>query len=249
MKTKLLWGVGLVVAFLLMLLVTAPATLVTRTVSGLAPVSFSGVSGSLWRGEALRLHAGSLVLENFRWQLSPWRLFLGQAAVQFELGDGVSQRGSGTVVAGLGGDISVQELSLQAPAQLLQPFVTLPGIQFDGNLQLDIADAALSGARVERMQGRLVWLQAQVRTPLGQPRLGAYAVDLGSDGEGGMTGDITDIDGVLGLTGRLRASPQGLELDGSVRSDLPEELDRFFRVIGRPEGDRYAIRWQQQFGG
>lgn len=248
MKRKLLWAVGLVLTFVLMLLVTAPATLLTRTASQFVPaLAFSGVQGSFWRGEAALLRFGDSTIEQLQWQLSPWRLLLGQAAVRFEFGAGTAQQGSGALLASFSGAISASDVSLQLPAQALQPLVRMPGVGFAGDLQLQLADLAYADGRIERLQGRLIWLQAQVRTPLGQPRLGAYAVDLGGDGEGGINGDITDIDGVLGLNGRFHVTPNGLELEGSVRSDLPEELDRFFRVIGRPEGDRYSIRWQQSF--
>lgn len=251
MKKHLLWGVGLVFVFLLLLLATAPATLLTRTASGAVPaLQFGQVSGSLWQGHAASVRYGDVALEQLQWQLSPWQLLLGQFAVQFELGQSSGgARGNGAVRASIGGDITVQDLNLQVPAQALQPLLKMAGVQFGGELQLTLADAAIQDRQVTRLQGRLIWLQAMVRTPLGQPRLGAYAIDLGADGEGGVNGDISDIDGVLGLTGRVQVSPRGLQLDGSVRSDLPEELDRFFRVVGRPEGDRYALRWQQAFGG
>ena len=248
MKRKLLWAVGLLLTFVVMLLATAPATVLTRTASRFVPaLAFAGVEGSVWRGEAARLRFGAGEVENLHWQLSPWRLLLGQAAVHFEFGAGSAQQGSGDLLASFAGSITASDIAVQLPAQALQPLVKLPGVGFDGELQLNVADLAYADGRIERLQGRLIWQQAQVRTPLGQPRLGAYAVDLGGDGEGGVNGDITDIDGVLGLNGRFHVNQNGLELDGSVRSDLPEELDRFFRVIGRPDGDRYSIRWQQSF--
>lgn len=250
MKRILLRGLALLVVFLLLLLATAPATVLTRSASQAVPgLGFGAVNGSLWRGEAGQLRYGELSVKGLRWQLSPWQLLLGRAAVQFEFGANGEASGSGAVVASLNGAISSEGLSLQLPAQALQPLVRLPGIRLAGDLQLDVVDLALAGPRIERLQGRLLWQRAQIKTPLGQPQLGAYAVDLGGDGEGGINGDITDIDGVLGLMGRFQVNAQGVELDGSVRSDLPEELDRFFRVIGRPDGDRYNIRWQRQFGG
>ena len=84
---------------------------------------------------------------------------------------------------------------------------------------------------------------------IGAGALGGYAISLGSDGEGGVNGDITDIDGVLDLRGRIQLSLRQLEFDGSVRSDLPEELDRFFRVVGRAENERYMLHWQKSFDG
>ncbi|NQD35672.1 type II secretion system protein N [Permianibacter sp. IMCC34836] len=247
MKTKLLWGVSLCFAFLLLLLITAPATLLTRTASKFVPdLAFSGVTGSFWQGNAQQLRLGDISLTDFQWQLSPWQLLLGRAALQFQFDDGLSQRGSGKVQASAGGQLSASEVSVQLPAQALQPFINLTGVQLHGDLQLELSDAALANGRIERLQGRLNWSRAQVKTPLGQPQLGAYAVDLKDDGEGGINGAITDIDGVLGLTGNFHLTMDRLELDASVRTGLPEELDRFFRVIGRPQGDRYALRWQQR---
>lgn len=246
MKRKLVWALGLLLTFVVLLLVTAPATVLTRSASAMVPaLGFSGVSGSLWHGEAAQLRYGALAIPQLRWQLSPWRLLLGQAVVHIAFGDGGESTGTATVQAGLPGNLTVTEASVRVPAAMLQPFIRLPGVGVAGDLQLELPDLAYGGGRVEHLQGRLLWLRASVRTPFGQPALGSYAVDLGSDGEGGITGDISDIDGVLGLNGRFQLSPAGLTLDGSVRSDLPEELDRFFRVIGRPEGDRYRIQWQQ----
>lgn len=247
MKTRLLWGVALTFAFLLMLLITAPATLLTRTAGKFVPdLAFSGVTGSLWHGNAQQLRIGAISLVDFNWRLSPWQLPLGRAALQFQFDDGLGQRGSGAVQASATGQLQASEVSLLLPAQALQPFINLTGVQLHGDLQLELNDAAISNGRVERLQGRLNWSRAQVKTPLGQPQLGAYAVDLKDDGDGGINGAISDVDGVLGLTGNFHLTTDRLELDASVRSDLPEELDRFFRVIGRPQGDRYALRWQQR---
>lgn len=246
MKRKLLWTFGLLLAFVVMLLVTAPATVLTRTATTLVPaLGFSGVSGSLWHGEVAQLRYRTLAVRQLRWQLSPWRLLLGQAAVQLNFGSEGEATGSAAVHAGVTGQLTVTDLAVRLPASALQPLISVPGVGLAGELQLDVPDLAYTGGQVERLQGRLLWLQAMVRTPLGQPALGSYAVDLGSDGEGGIVGELSDIDGVLGLSGRVQVSTTALSLDGSVRADLPEELDRFFRVIGRPDGDRYQIQWQQ----
>ncbi len=248
MKSRLLWGFGLVLLFVVLLLVTAPATVLTRTASSAVPgLGFSGVSGSLWHGNVALLRYDSLVLQNLRWQLSPWQLLLGRAAVQFEFNDGLDQRGQGSLVARASGAIDAHDVSVQTSAQALQPLVRLAGVSLGGSVQLELATLSLQGERFEQVQGRLIWQQAVVRTPLGEPRLGSYAVDLGGDGEGGINASLTDIDGVLGLTGQMHLNTQGYSLDASVRRDLPEELDRFFRVIGQPVGDRYELRWQKAF--
>jgi len=248
MKSRLLWGFGLVLLFLLLLLITAPATVLTRTASSMVPgLGFSGVSGSLWQGNVTLLRYDAIALQNLRWQLSPWQLLLGRAAVQIEFNDGLDQRGQGALIISAGGAIEARDVSLQTSAQALQPLVRLTGVSLGGNLQLDLATLSLHSNRFEQMQGRLVWQQAVIRTPLGEPRLGSYAVDLGSDGEGGVNANLTDIEGVLGLTGQLHLNTRGYTLDASVRRDLPEELDRFFRVIAQPVGDRYQLRWEKPF--
>ncbi|MGL5358201.1 MAG: type II secretion system protein N, partial [Shewanella sp.] len=80
---KIVIGVVIYLAFLLALF---PA----KVAVGLAPlpanISLSGVSGSIWSGAIETLNVDSRQLEQLRWELSPWGLFLGKVNLELQLG-------------------------------------------------------------------------------------------------------------------------------------------------------------------
>ena len=73
-------GAGAYIAFTLAAL---PAGAVLRWV---APpgVTFQGVQGTLWSGSAASGSAGGFTVQNVRWRVRPWSLFLGRVAASVE---------------------------------------------------------------------------------------------------------------------------------------------------------------------
>ena len=73
-------GAGAYIAFTLAAL---PAGAVLRWV---APpgVVFQGVEGTLWSGSAASGSAGGFTVQNVRWRVRPWSLFLGRVAANIE---------------------------------------------------------------------------------------------------------------------------------------------------------------------
>ena len=245
-KQKIVCGVVAFFIFILMLLATAPASLLERTARAKIPgLMISGSSGTVWQGRAQQLNVGWLQLSDIEWRISPWALLIGKLKTDLQFGGTQEFRGS----LNLSARVSEQQLThvdLKIPASRVQAFINMPGVQLSGDFYLQADEIVLSDQQLRRVIGRLQWNGAMVQTPLGQPPLGSYAVDMRTEESGAIVGDIKDLEGVLDLRGQLHYAHPMASISATTRADLPEQLDRFFRAVGRKEGDRYLVSWQQE---
>jgi general secretion pathway protein N len=245
LKHKILWSLAALLGFLVMLIATAPASLLPRIGQKFVPgLVVSGESGSLWQGRAQQLNFGWLQLTDLEWQLSPWALVLGRLDADIAFGGQSDFRGRLSLRASREAQ-QFDGVDLRIPAERVQAFVKTPGLQLQGEFLAELDSLRLENALPTAVEGRLQWHRAVIKTPLGQPPLGSYAVHLHTAEDGRIVGTLNDLEGVLDLKGELSYRAPQLTLEANTRSDLPEQLDRFFRAVGRPENGRYVLQWQQ----
>lgn len=245
LKKMMLWSVLALILFLLMLLATMPARVVTRVLPSQVPgLAFASASGTIWRGSTSAVYWQDLVIPEVSWQLSPWHLLTGAVNTDLQFGQGQSIQGQLTLHA-RATEQQLKRVDIMLPANELRNLSPMPGVQLHGTFRLDAETITLADNQLKAITGRLQWRDAKVQTPLGQPPLGSYAVQLQTDEQGTITGEINDLEGVLDLQGQLRYSAPTFSINATCRTDLPEQLDRFFRAVARRDGNRYQITWQQ----
>lgn len=227
--------------FALALLLRAPAGALAPAFSaaGLAAVEYRG---TVWRGEALQVAAGSLRLPQVSWRLRPASLLAGRLAadVEVEVPGGFFR---GRVAAGLGNRLLVQDAEGAAPLAVLAPAA--------GRMAPD--------SRVVLEIGELSWKDEWPRAVVGEVRLGEVALGLpgqASLGRGDfvarfdapevargeiVTGQLEDAGGPVEVRGTVSFAPPGdYEVAGvaRARAGSPPELARALELAGprTPDG-------------
>jgi hypothetical protein len=147
-------------AFGLTLLLLIPASILAPVLQKSGAVT-SGISGSIWSGEARTVVAGPLRLNQVRWRFEVWRLLRGElgAHIEGQLPDGFF---SGHVSRSLGGRLVVRDIEAAAPLNALSPGMA----SMTGNSQLSI-----------RMQ-EIAWLDGWVETAIGTVQLSEVVLPI-----------------------------------------------------------------------
>jgi general secretion pathway protein N len=223
-------------AFGLTLLLLIPASILAPVLQKSGAVT-SGISGSIWSGEARTVVAGPLRLNQVRWRFEVWRLLRGElgAHIEGQLPDGFF---SGHVSRSLGGRLVVRDIEAAAPLNALSPGMA----SMTGNSQLSI-----------RMQ-EIAWLDGWVETAIGTVQLsevvlpipvlagrtppGNYVLSFDSESLAAgapLAGKVTDGGGPLEINGLLNLSPpRNYELSATVkaRDSAPAELVKILQSAG-----------------
>lgn len=238
--SRVLLAAGLAV-FALALLLRVPAGVLAPAFSaaGLSAVEYRG---TVWRGEARQVAAGTLRLPELSWRLRPASLLAGRLAADIDAGlPGGFFRGR--VAAGLGGQLRVQDAEGAAPLAVLAPGAG--NLAPDGQVAVEISE--------------LRWKDDWPRAIVGQVRLGDVAMGLPGQpavGQGNfvarfdspdvapgelVTGQLEDAGGPVEVRGTVSlAPPRNYEVAGvaRARAGTPPELARALELAGprTPDG-------------
>ncbi len=230
----LLIGVG---AYLLFVLVTLPATLLSRQLAKHG-VRSAGVSGSVWHGQVTGLQAGVLNLGNAEWRMRFLPLLTGKLAADVKLtqANGFAQA---RVSAALTGRIALTDVSASLPLQSLVGSGGLPG-GWVGTAQAKFSELVLKDNWPVSAQGTLDIVD--LTGPAGQPNnIGAYRLQFPAPNAVAdtLTGALEDLDGaVIDVTGTLKfAADRSYELNTLVaaRNTTPTNIAESMQVLGPPD--------------
>lgn len=159
----------LIAGFSLILLVgvvlaTFPAAIAWNWWGERAPgLTLQGVSGTVWKGRAMRASVRGQVLGQLDWQLSPWRALTGNPQIQVKL-TGTDLNLSAQIAALGEHEIAISALSAQAQANWLAPVLAIPALDPTGLLVTENANMVLTRLGLPReIDAQLLWRDAGVR--------------------------------------------------------------------------------------
>ncbi len=228
-------GVG---AFLLLLIVTMPAQLVLGRLERFG-IRASGVSGSLWNGQAVSLRAGTTDLGRLTWDLHLLKLLTGRASASVTLkqNDGFAQ---GDVAASLSGRILFSDFTASWPLAALSGAGVPAGWKGTANAKLD--ELALQNGIPTAITGTIDMVD--LVGPANRPAsLGSYRATFpapaAASETGGVAGTLQDVSGPIEVMGTLRISPdRSYVIDGQIatRPDAPANIVDAIRYLGEPDG-------------
>ncbi|MFK7829230.1 MAG: type II secretion system protein N [Congregibacter sp.] len=238
------------IAVLVLALPGAPARLLPLLLDA-DRVALSGVSGTLWNGQAARAvvqsTAGPVHLGELRWQLRPMSVLLGSPALLLSM-DWGSQRG--TLRARLRGNrIELRDVDFTLEANVAKQF--LP-VSLDGRLELLFKELHVS----ENLQdlvadGRAVWRNAGWLAFDGRRPLGTYAATFSPLGAGdaadaepsGVAVEVATLAGDVEAQGSGRVQQKRYELELSISADaMDRQLEQALALIATPVENGYLLR-------
>lgn len=239
-RTRL--GLLLLLSFILLVTVVvarAPASWLSYAVSSQTNVVYlQGVSGTVWRGKAVsgqvNVNGKWLDLGTLDWTLRALPLFTGKLCGTLQT-DYPRQSIQGGFCAS-SGSIEGQGIDISAPLELAKVFAP---IFLTGQLTANIQELNLDGQSVQRLAGQITirdggYVQGQ------QYAIGSIAAELSEDGQGGVNGQVFDIQSPLSVDLALNYNPIlrpddliGVELKGTISESeqLPDQVSEHLQQV------------------
>ncbi len=251
MSRRWLTGALIALAFIVIFVALAPASLFTDLVtSRRADVRFLDVSGSIWRGQARELEFRGTVFPEVQWQLSPLLLLSGTLGGALQVGGGDAAheiRGQARVSVDREEIIRVDDARFVADAGFVSRLLRMPGIYLIGETELVVDELEMNEQRILALDGQVFWRDAVLTTPYSQVALGEFALQLAPSEAQGLVAEVTENRGMLDLRGNIALEQdRRYAIDGSVTTGLPPDIDAFFRNIGERRDGRYHFVFKGQ---
>jgi len=196
-----------VTAYLLFLLITIPAQSVSGMINDNSPANMQGVSGTIWHGKAYLVSVGDTVqLNNTEWSLSPWKLLIGQVAV-----DITTQYSGSEIQTELGlsflGRYFVNDLTAEVTANNFALLANIPLAQLSGLISLNIEHAQWKPGELPAASGEIKWKDAAV-TVTDTASLGNITITLGESEQQLLIADIKNQGGDVKIEGKAELIPE-----------------------------------------
>ncbi|MFZ1642220.1 MAG: type II secretion system protein N [Candidatus Contendobacter sp.] len=249
MKHVLRYSLLGLLAFLLSLLLLAPATLVTDLLAQrLTGFSVQAVEGLATEGSARGVHWRGVRIERLNWNWRAPALLTGWLEFRLDADDPEIKL-SGSVAANPGRRLRFRDLSGRLPLARLGALAGQPGLPLQGVVEFNLRDLSLNAAGRPQTADGVVYL-LNARATLGQPlNLGDFIVQLAPATPEGIQGAVRDNDGPLALEGTLNLLPDGryrFTGQAAVRDAGNQALRQAMNLLGPPGGDG---RWTLSFSG
>ncbi|ATF09487.1 type II secretion system protein N [Candidatus Enterovibrio altilux] len=170
------------VVFVLVLLISViahiPANFALRYIPQIPGLEFHSISGTVWNGTVQEFRWQSQSFGNLHWTFNWLSVLIGNAGVSLCLSGLPGLSGCGNVGYEING-LYVSNLFLSVPATFIQPYVpyTLP-VNLSGQFDLAIRNYTFKKAFCDTLDGRLVWSQSNIITPLSEVDYGLIAAKL-----------------------------------------------------------------------
>jgi len=226
-------------AFLLVVIVFSliyklPAKFIYQQFSEASPVRLSGISGSIWSGQAETIDSGEAIFSGLSWQLSPWALLVGDIDVQCMLNDpaimieaNITISGEQIDMTGIKGHIDLIELGSRFSKQ---------EVLLGGGIDIDIAGLRIENNKLLNIEGSMIWKQAQLFAER-NIKLGDFKAEFFSK-SGALLTKLSDTGGAVALQSDVMISLQGTyryDLEVGIRdTSVPGLLDGFSQ-LGKPD--------------
>lgn len=216
------------IVFIVTLLVRLPASLLVSHLP--SDLVCEDASGTVWQGACVQLSTNGIRVANLTWSLHP--LALLKLAISADLSSAdPAAGGSGRVVLGRDGDVSITDLhatlALPAGSQWLPPGTS-------ATLIASLPSAKFRNARLITIEGTIDIQQLHISNPAAD--LGSYQLRLQPEASGSMIdGELRDLNGPLAVSAQLRLQPSGAyEINGTVapRANPSEDLDKALQLLG-----------------
>jgi general secretion pathway protein N len=232
------------VAYLVFLVFTMPAAPV---VSWLSPaennVRISGVSGTLWSGQALAVETGKLGLQDLQWHFRPMALFTG--ALEFALSARLgAERVHARAGVSLLGNKRLTQVQGRVSLDDVLKRLAVRQVATAGLLQLDLDKVLLNDGSLPLMEGSVSWKPARIVAPV-ELDLGGAELNMHMEGDG-TVGDLEASGGQLLVQGKVELNADGqYKLDSELRAqgDVPPQVAEFLSTFTEYRNGVYRLEW------
>lgn len=246
LSTLLLVGVLVVSA-----MVHLPAQFIVMYAPLPAPLTLTGVQGTLWQGSVQQVNWQKRNYGSLNWQLNVIKLLTGklEAQVRFGRDSDLGVLGRGVVGVSTRGAYAQNFIASLPVEQVMQFAPTLPvPVELTGQVELSVRDYRYGEPYCDSAEGSLVWNTNKVVMPMAEIALGPVVVNFTCqqnqiDAQGEQRSDAVESGFVASLNPDSSYSTSAwfkplAEFPGSLQQQLkwlPEQADA---------GGKYQFRYQ-----
>lgn len=195
-----------IVAYLLFLVATIPASPVTNLISDNSPVNIKGVSGTLWQGKAYMVSINNNQLLNTEWSFFTWKLLLGRLAIDVNTeyqGSKISTELGSSFL----GRFFINDLTATLPANEVAKLANIPLAQLSGSISFNIEHAQWKQGELPEASGEINWKEASV-TVADTVSLGQVSILLNETQQNLLNADINNKGGDIIISGNAELVPE-----------------------------------------
>ncbi len=236
---KIIIGVAVYLLFLIMLF---PANVAVSLAPLPKNINISGVSGTVWSGSAALVTVDKRQLEQVRWELSPWGLFLGKANLDLTIGSRANAVNGKGFISLSSSAINIEQLRFDAPSEFLLGKTRLPfKTEVEGNFSLIVQQFAQGQPWCEQLNGKLFVQQFQVNNQFGKYPLGNVEVGLTCE-DGNIKVATDEAMNGLGLSGTaLLKADKLVQVSAKIKETTaqPEDLKKALSFLGKQDSQGY----------
>lgn len=249
MKRVLGYGLLGLLAFLLFLLLLAPAGLVVDLLDERLPdLDVQAVDGTAIKGSAWGVNWRDTPIKRLNWDWQPLALLGGWLEFRLDADDPEAKL-MGSAAIGWGKRLRFRDLSGRLPLAKLSALAGQPKLPLRGMVEFSLRELRLNATGLPQSAYGVVHL-LNLRVMLGQALdLGDFVAQLSPATPEGIQGSVKDNNSPLELEGALVVSPDGrYRFSGSAaaRDAGNPALRQALNLLGPPGGDG---RWKLDFSG
>ncbi|MAF83345.1 MAG: type II secretion system protein N [Gammaproteobacteria bacterium] len=236
-RTYLLTGVG-IASFILFIIVTVPASIITNQLRFIGPgsVQINGVDGTAWNGRIRSLNINGIQLHDTYWDLSPAALLLGRLSAS------VMTRAAGseisfTATLRVSGNMAIHDLDATGPVRPIASKFNLPITT--GRYQVQLSALNINDGWPTRFIGSgqvtdiPLNFMGGTSGPTGSYRIIFDIESVSSDGR--LLGMLSDDGGPVEVGGNIELTPPmnyALQIKLKARPGAPTEITQALNLAG-----------------
>lgn len=228
MKKQVFWVLVGISSFAVSLAALAPLPFFAQQITKYRPeLGFSGVSGSLWKGQIARLTTPTAEITDLTWKFAPAKLLSGLFAADLE-GNMQSVQMKGICGLAWNTDLHCSPLNLELQAASLaklSPALQNLPVSLGGTFRAIVDDISWDRESIPSLNGSVIWADGSVQTPI--------AVNLG----GQYRARIKEGTGNQALNIALQSDQAKIVLDGKVDVEKDGQYQAEFFLKPSAEAD------------
>lgn len=245
---KIIIGLAIIVFFILVLLVLAPAKAIfpyiTDKVTGL---TISHPQGTVWSASSKQIQFKNLALNNVSLSTNPLYLIAGKLASTIEVQD-QELKIKGQFVLGNSAQ-QVEDLKYELDASWLNQFLKSPINGLEGNISGVIEEyhSDINQQTIKRVNGNGSWHDAVIHYPNTILELGDFNYQLTTNEQNQIRINVLENKGVLDLKGYIDFGlDKSYQLNLNTQTELPENIKRWLTAFGKVQNNRIHIVWNSR---
>lgn len=191
-----------IAAYIILLVITIPAKVITDIINENTPANIQGVNGTVWQGSAYIITINNLQFKKTNWSFESWKLLTGKVAVDVDsqfLGNKVSAEFGSSFT----GRYFANEVSAKIAAREAAKLANIPLVQLDGMINLDIKHAQWKQGELPLATGTVQWKNASV-TVAERAALGNVNIILSESDQQLLNADIKNQGGDILISGSAK---------------------------------------------